>query len=888
MPTKPKVEIVTITVDDRQVEAQKGEMLIAAAERAGTYIPRFCWHPRMKAVGMCRMCVVDVQGPRGWGLVPACYIPVAPDMVVNTQSPRVKKAQDGVLEFLLINHPLDCPVCDKGGECPLQDQTLAFGPGETRMEEEKRHFEKPIPISDLVLLDRERCIICARCTRFAEEVAGDPFIQIIDRGNQSEINIFPDAPFASYFSGNTVQICPVGALTATPYRFKARPWDLEQVESTCTVCAVGCRVAVQSSTNRLTRMLGLDSEPVNHGWLCDKGRFSTGAVNSPDRLTHPLVRRDGELVEASWGEALDAAAEGLRNSRDLHGADSLAVLGGSRLADEDAYAWAKLAKGVLGTDNVDCQMGDGLPAEVVLGLPRATIDDATWADTLVLLGPDLREELPVLFLRLREAAEEHGVRIVELSSHASGLTPHAAVSLLHQPGCGPAVMAALLAEAEPTDTVAGVTADALKQARGLLDPERAVVVVLGRPSLAESAEHTAQAALALHEGRPDARFLSALRRGNVHGALELGLAPGVLPGATSLEEGAARFTAAWGSVPTTRGLDATGALTAASEGRLQGLVLLGADPLTDHPDRWLARRGLSGAGFVVAVDAFRTPSIEQADVVLPVAIWGERAGTTTNIEGRVTCLGQKVVPPGVAWADWMVASELAAALGADLGLESLAAIADEIERLAPSRAGLTRAALGDRAHRDGLLAEVATSDGAQDDGTTPTEVSANDDPGILAVATHVETGGPSGVAPEAGGDPTAEANVPSPGIPAPRLGVPAAKRPAPVNPDAYKLRLVTSRTLYDGGTMVQHNDALAKLPPAATLHVHPSDLNRFSLGDGGLVRITSSRLTTTLPARADPGLPRGSCWLAFNLGVVGAADLIDAAEAVTDLVVESA
>jgi len=839
MPTKPKVDTITITVDDRQVEARKGEMIIAAAERAGTYIPRFCWHPRMKPVGMCRMCVVDVQGPRGWGLVPACYIPVAPGMVVNTQSPRVKKAQDGILEFLLINHPLDCPVCDKGGECPLQDHTLAFGPGESRMVEEKRHFEKPVPISDLVLLDRERCIMCARCTRFADEVAGDPFIQIIDRGNESQINVFPDEPFASYFSGNTVQICPVGALTAAPYRFKARPWDLDQVESTCTVCSVGCRVALQSSTNRLTRMLGVDSEPVNHGWLCDKGRFSIATMNSVNRLTTPLVRRDGELVEASWGEALGVAAQGLLAARQLHGASTLAVLGGARLADEDAYAWAKLAKGVLGTDNVDCQMGDGLPADVVLGLPRATIDDATWADTVVLLAPDLREELPVLFLRLRQAAVDNGVRLVELTSHAGGLTPHAAAGLLHQPGCGTAVMAALMAESEPTETVAGVAAETLKRARALLAPERSVVVVLGRPSLAESADHTVQAALALHEARPSATFLTALRRGNVHGALELGLAPGVLPGATSLEDGSARFAEAWGSVPARRGLDATGTLLAASEGRLHGLVLVGADPLSDHPDRWLARRGLSGAGFVVAVDAFRTPSTEQADVVLPAAMWGERAGTTTNLEGRVTRLGQKVVPPGVAWADWMVASELAVALGADLGLESLESIAEEIERLAPSRAGLTPVAIEARANRDGLVVPIGPA-------AAPFEPAAA------------------------------------------RLRPPPARAPAPVKPDAYKLRLVSSRTLYDGGTMVQESDALAKLAPAPTLHVHPSDLNRFSLADGGLVRVTSSRITTTLTVSADAGLPRGSCWLAFNLAPPGAADLIDGAESVTDLVVESA
>ena len=273
---------ITFTLDGREVTATKGELIIAAAERAGTYIPRFCYHPRMDPVGMCRMCLVDVEGPRGATLTPACFVQVTDGMVVDSSNDRVKKAQDGVLEFLLANHPLDCPVCDKGGECPLQDQTLAYGPGESRFVEEKRHFEKPIAISDLVLLDRERCIQCARCTRFADEVAGEAQIDFAGRGDQVEVATFPTEPFSSYFSGNTVQICPVGALTATPYRFTARPWDLDQVESTCTSCSVGCRVAVQSSQNRLTRLLGIDTEPVNHGWLCDKGRFAFESVNGDE------------------------------------------------------------------------------------------------------------------------------------------------------------------------------------------------------------------------------------------------------------------------------------------------------------------------------------------------------------------------------------------------------------------------------------------------------------------------------------------------------------------------------------------------------------------------------------------------------------------------------
>src|SRR5271166_5672580 len=319
---------VPFVLDGRPASAAPGELVIAAAERAGVFIPRFCYHPRMKPVGVCRMCLVEIEGPRGPSLQPACYIPVAEGMEVVTTSPRVKKAQDGVLEFLLVNHPLDCPVCDKGGECPLQDQTLAYGPGESRFVEEKRHFEKPIPLSPLVLLDRERCIQCSRCTRFADEVAGEAQIDFVGRGEMLEVNTFPEVPFSSYFSGNTVQICPVGALTATPYRFTARPWDLDQVESTCTTCALGCRVAVQSSANRLTRLLGIDSEPVNHGWLCDKGRFVFESVNGDEvrseagqfageaqetgtasvRLTEPMVRKGDELVAVLWGEALAAPA----------------------------------------------------------------------------------------------------------------------------------------------------------------------------------------------------------------------------------------------------------------------------------------------------------------------------------------------------------------------------------------------------------------------------------------------------------------------------------------------------------------------------------------------------------------------------------------------------
>ena len=488
----PAEEEIELTIDGRTVRAHKGELLIAAAERAGTFIPRFCYHPRMESVGVCRMCLVEVNGPRGATLTPSCFVEAADGMEVVTDSPKVKKAQDGVLEFLLINHPLDCPVCDKGGECPLQDQTLAYGPGETRFVEEKRHFEKPVPISELVLLDRERCIQCTRCTRFASEVAGEAQIDFIGRGEELMVGTFPTLPFTSYFSGNTVQICPVGALTAAPYRFTARPWDLDQVESTCTTCAVGCRVAVQSSNDRLTRLLGIDVDPVNHGWLCDKGRFAAEAVNRDDRLTEPMVRKDGTLVPVSWHEALTAAAAGLSAVSDPA---AVALIGGARTSNEGAYAWARLAKGVLGTDSVDAQLGDGLPAEVVLGLPRATIDQACSAAVTVVLAGDLREELPVLFLRLRAAALAGATTLIELSPQGTALTEYAAASVRHRPGTAPAVAAALVADGAAPE---GTDAAALEAARALLAAAGDdVVVVAGRPSLAEDGELAAEAVCTL-------------------------------------------------------------------------------------------------------------------------------------------------------------------------------------------------------------------------------------------------------------------------------------------------------------------------------------------------------------------------------------------------------
>ena len=890
-PATPSDEF-EFTLDGRTVRARKGEMLIAAAERAGTFIPRFCYHPRMEPVGVCRMCLVEVSGPRGATLMPSCFMEAAPGMEVTTDSDKVKKAQDGVLEFLLINHPLDCPVCDKGGECPLQDQTLAYGPGETRFVEEKRHFEKPIPISELVLLDRERCIQCSRCTRFADEVAGEAQIDFIGRGELLRIGTFPDLPFTSYFSGNTVQICPVGALTASPYRFAARPWDLDQVESTCTTCAVGCRVAVQSSADRLTRLLGIDIDPVNHGWLCDKGRFAADAVNREDRLVEPMVRKDGTLVAVSWHEALDAVADGLRAAV-AEGPDSLGVVGGARLTNEGAYAWARVAKGVLGTDSVDAQMGDGLPAEVVLGLPRATIDQAASASTVVLLTGDVREELPILFLRLRAAAVDGGTSLVELSPQATSLSDYAAVSLRYGPGEARTLVDALVGGGTPP--AAATDADALSEARRLIG-DGPVVVVVGRPSLAEDAELVADAARALADALPEARFLPALRRGNVLGALDMGLAPGVLPGRVALEDGRVWFESAWGAVPERRGRGTADILAAAAGDHAGGagvsaLVLLGSDPLTDFPDRHLAHRAIEAAQFVVAVATSPGAVLDHADVVLPAAEAHERPGTTTNIEGRISRLGQKLVPPGQAWPDWMIAGELAVHLGHDLGFDSVGAVWDEIEQLAVSHRGITRAVLDSHGAADGVVAPLSSH---------PVSLSrrAPLDPIAVPGVESVERQGASlqaglAASPNAGGDTEADPAGAAPGggpaRPPMLSGVTELTVPHVSPADGYSVRLVAARVLFDGGSAVGSVPALAGLVATGALRANPLDLDALGVSAGDHVRLRSNTATLVAPVEPDGSLPRRVVAADFNvpLGDGTVADLIDRAFPVVDLRMES-
>ncbi len=783
---------VTINLDGVDVQVESGQPLIDAAQTAGTYIPRFCYYPRLKAVGLCRACLVEVEGPRGSALVPACTTPVGDGMIVHTQSETARKAQEGVLEFLLINHPLDCSVCDKGGECPLQDQAFAFGAGESRYVEEKRHFEKPIEISDLILLDRERCILCARCTRFSDEISGDPLIEFTDRGNYVQVITFPDEPFASYFSGNTVQICPVGALTAKPYRFKARPWDLEAVESVSLVDAVHSKISVQTSHNEIIRIYGVDNDATNHGWLSDKDRFIFDHVHSEDRITTPLVKADGEFREATWAEAITLVSERLGSFE----GGKVAGIGGARSTNEDAYAFSKFLRSVVGTPHLDAQIGDGLdPVFAAAVTPRAEINDLETAKTILLWGSDLKEEFPVLYLRVRRAVTELGANLVVLHPRRTGLDDVATHTIRYKPGTGPELLRKFAAGDGEYAT-----------ARATLN-EGPVIALVGRTGLGEDPD-LAEAIAAFALDLPDAKILPLMRRGNVFGALDMGVAPTLLPGRVAIDDeaGRAALEEHWGPLPQGAGLDTTGILEALANGELSALVLNGADPVRDHPVPSMAAAALDAAEFVVSFEMFMSDSAAYADVILPVAGLGEVEGPATHLEGRIQKINRIVPPAGMSRPVWSIINDLAATMGTEFDATSAEAVGTEITRVAPAYAGVAwdRLSWGD--DREGLVLPGP-------DGTQPLEHAPID------------------------------------------RGVPVAS--------SHRV-LHTARVLYDDGVMVRHSPGLSGLASRGAAYLHPRDASVLAVteGDEIVIRVDGE---VQLPVVIDPSLVEGTVYVPFNL-----------------------
>jgi len=607
-------QTVTVTVDGVSVEVPAGTLIIRVAEMLGTAIPRFCDHPLLEPVAACRMCLVEIEGqgkPQ-----PSCAVTVADGMVIKTQhtSEMAEKAQAGVMEFLLINHPLDCPICDKGGECPLQNQAMTAGASETRFDGVKRTFPKPINVSAQVLLDRERCVSCARCTRFADEIAGDPFISLLSRGAQQQVGTSEDQPFDSYFSGNTIQICPVGALTSAKYRFRSRPFDLVSTPSACEHCASGCALRTDVRRSTVMRRLAWDAPEVNEEWNCDKGRFAF-PYTSEGRLTHPLVRdEDGNLVPASWPEALRVAAAGLAKTGSATG-----VLTGGRVTVEDARAYATFARGVLGTNDVDFR-ARAVSAEETAFLANhvagkgldVTYGDLESATSVLLVGFEPEDESPIVFLRLRKAALKGITKVYSVAPYATA---------------GLAKMKGTLLAAGPREEVAAIN----NAAEYIATPGS--IILVGERAAQTPGALKAVADLAAKTG---ARLAWIPRRAGDRGALDAGLLP-------------------------IGGRD-TSEIIAAAGSAVKGLVIGGVG--AEDVDGDIAA-AIERADFVVSLETRHTDITAIADVVFPVAVVTEKSGTFRNWEGRDRSFDVVVPTPG-ALSDAAVLGEIARELGKDI------------------------------------------------------------------------------------------------------------------------------------------------------------------------------------------------------------------------------
>ena len=663
-------EMVTLTIDDAEITVPKGTLVIRAAELIGIQIPRFCDHPLLDPVGACRQCLVEIEGQRK--PMASCTTVATDDMVVRTQltSATADKAQHGVMELLLINHPLDCPMCDKGGECPLQNQAMSNGRADSRFTDVKRTFAKPINISSEVLLDRERCILCARCTRFSEQIAGDPFIDMQERGALQQVGIYANEPFDSYFSGNTVQICPVGALTGAAYRFRARPFDLVSSPSVCEHCASGCAQRTDHRRGKVLRRLAGDDPEVNEEWNCDKGRWAFNYATQADVITTPLIRdADGTLQPASWSAAIVTAAQGFEAARGRTG-----VLVGGRATWEDAYAYSKFARIALDTNDIDfrarpqsAEEAEFLAARVAGRPVTVSYSDLESAPVVVLVGFEPEDESPIVFLRLRKAARKHGVPVYAIAPFATRALKKMSGRLLKTvPG----------AEAAALDELAtGQIGDLLAtQGAVIMVGERLAAVPGGLSSAARLADATG------------ARLAWVPRRAGERGALEAGALPGLLPGGRPVADDAARaqVAAAWNvdELPSAAGRDADGILAAATDGSLDALLVGGIEP-GDFADPDAVLAALDAAGFVVSLELRHSAVTERADVVFPVAPTTQKSGAFVNWEGRFRGFAPALhgTAQQAGQSDHRVLDTLADEMGVYLGVTTVETAREEMAGL---------------------------------------------------------------------------------------------------------------------------------------------------------------------------------------------------------------
>ena len=630
---KPPVEMVNLKIDGKPVSVPKGTLVITAAFEAGADIPYFCHHPRLKPAGACRMCLVKIEKMNK--IQTACTVPVAEGMSVDTISPEVKQAQNGILEFLLINHPLDCPVCDRGGECPLQNMVFQYGPGVTRFIDEKRHFPKAVPISDYVVLDRERCIQCARCTRFTEEISGDGELAIENRGNASIISPFSPEGLKSKFSGNTIELCPVGALTSRAYRFAARPWEFQSQDSVCSMCGVGCNVAVQTRNGELMRVNARLNEDVNEEWTCDKGKFEQYWVNSADRVKEPMIRLASQMTRVTWDDAMKAAVSGLKTAADTD-PNSVAGIGSSKCSNEDLYLFQRLFRSGLGTNNIDHR-----PFPFPILPMQTSIAEVGDAKTIVAIGTQIDDDLPVLWLRVYKAISKGGAHYFRNDQARS---PEVLQAI--QKGAGTVILAWYNLPAEDIGFLEAACADSGAKLNVLL---------------------------------PDA---------NSWGAIQMGVLPDRLPAMGRVGNGATpTYEKMWGGpLPAQPGLDTRGILEGCVSGTVKALYVMGRDPLAAFPDQALVQQALAKVPFLLAQDLFLTETAKHANVLLPSCSFIEKDGSFTNIEGRVQKFKKAVEPRGQSKPDWQIISELLARLGKQVNYFSPRDVAREIVKVSAAAA----------------------------------------------------------------------------------------------------------------------------------------------------------------------------------------------------------
>jgi len=621
-------ENIKFTVNGNELEAKSGELLIEACENSGIHIPRFCWHKRLEPVGMCRMCLVEVETPRGKALVPSCTTEITEDLVVETESEVVTKAQEGILEFLLINHPLDCPVCDKAGECPLQDQTMAYGPGESRFVEEKRHFEKPISISEIILLDRERCILCARCTRFSDEISGDPLIEFIQRGNKTEVNTFPDEPFRSYFSGNTVQICPVGALTSTSYRFKARPWDLKKVSSTCNCCSVGCSIELNTSQNKMLRILGEDNEFTNQGWLSDKGRYNFDYLHSENRVLNILNKSEDSFNEISISEAMTK----IKNKIDELDNPNVKFLLGSSSTNEEYFVINEIGNYLnkdkfLSRDSSNIYFGDDLLFEGYFGdqYSQAKLEDLDNSETIVVWAEDIKDNLPILYLRIKKAVKNGSKLIVFGHTNTS--------------------IAGLADFYFGADIVSNKfelirNPNEIEDLKNNIEGKK-VTVIAGKSTVFQKKESLDKLINFLNE-KSELQVFNAFSKGNTFGALQ--------------------------NIDEVKGLNE---FCNEFDTNAKNIVFtIGVNPVNSSFFGQKIKEKLIASDFVISLDLFVNETTELADLILPTTSLGEKEGTVTNMEMRVMKQNKILPAPGSTLSEWEYLTSILNVLGEDVNYKN--------------------------------------------------------------------------------------------------------------------------------------------------------------------------------------------------------------------------